>query len=600
MSSPTEEKKCQYCDKIFVIPVELGESRSKKLSQVRYHRFQCKHRLDNVDDNSNKINNNSNASLDVEMETTTTTSSNHERKRRFEQKSNVNESKQTVIEQLGNILPASYPLVFDVDTSLLSKNFPYLTNYELFAQVQADSRGVAVRYNLNEDQSGYTIDTSQSERIYMKVGEWNAWLQEYRTFLRTNPNKLYPSLLYLTDIELFTDKHQVTQEIRKHVDAVGFCDEFGSFSQAYWLKQFDPEFATPNMAGLFYLSPPSMGFITTPPHLDGGGTQTSVHLVLMGGDNSYNLVHTWSSSQDFLGNSTYWPVKKFFLDIAQIPSQSLELPHNTSYESDLSQTHWHSKRQQELESMGCFGKQVKLRKGQVIVLPQGLWHTFKKSAQVNTNEELAAEEPLLGFAGDSSYIGNSAESSSIVVRNVSYMIAEQEQQRQSGLLSPGKIYGSPLVFCIISCLLLFKSPLLRQRKQAILNAKSCLPIVNTLFNKEKQLVTKLQTVLTSKSKSSKKDTQQVENKEVQFKQKDLDSDSVSLDYLCTRCHSYIANMFASDTSISSHGTSFLCLDCLASDLPIGPNSFIHFRFVAPAEFEKLLTDTVAFIAQSGF
>jgi hypothetical protein len=162
---------------------------------------------------------------------------------------------------------------------------------------------------------------------------------------------------------------------------------------------YDEQIPMPDMDARLYLAPPWTGAVITPPHFDGHGTQTSLHRVLMGG--GHNLVHVWPR---FLPHQEW----KWRQSVGLPPPEEPQpLPHDICYTIDSSSEVWDVKREANLREFGISSSKFEVRPGQAIVLPAGMAHVFKK---IGTPSTSAIPVPLLGYAGDCSYVGPSAES----------------------------------------------------------------------------------------------------------------------------------------------------------------------------------------------
>ena len=128
----------------------------------------------------------------------------------------------------------------------------------------------------------------------MSVGAWHSdFLLPYLQLWTGGAAMLdrVQEVLYLTDISV---PHAAHMKLRHAIPLLRDCDETGSLTLNYFMSALHgPHLATPDVQAMLYLSPPTDGFILTPAHYDGHGTQTSVHAVLFGGLSNYNLVHTF-------------------------------------------------------------------------------------------------------------------------------------------------------------------------------------------------------------------------------------------------------------------------------------------------------------------
>ena len=127
----------------------------------------------------------------------------------------------------------------------------------------------------------------------MRVDEWHErFLQPYlRLWSDASQRESITEVLYLTDISV---PHLSHRQLRRAIPLLADCDETGALTLNYFIHAaHGPHIAAPDVEALLYLSPPTNGWILTPAHYDGLGTQTSVHAVLFGGRDQHNLVYTF-------------------------------------------------------------------------------------------------------------------------------------------------------------------------------------------------------------------------------------------------------------------------------------------------------------------
>ena len=127
----------------------------------------------------------------------------------------------------------------------------------------------------------------------MRVDEWHErFLQPYlRLWSDASQRDSITEVLYLTDISV---PHLSHRQLRRAIPLLADCDETGALTLNYFIHAaHGPHIAAPDVEALLYLSPPTNGWILTPAHYDGHGTQTSAHAVLFGGRDQHNLVYTF-------------------------------------------------------------------------------------------------------------------------------------------------------------------------------------------------------------------------------------------------------------------------------------------------------------------
>jgi len=206
--------------------------------------------------------------------------------------------------------------------------------------------------------------------------------------------------LYLVNIIVKT----VDQQILKQDPTTALLCHKGTLCLHRYLHLYDDQMRIPNMDARLYLAPPWTGCIMTPPHFDGHGTQMSLHRVLMG--DGYNLVQVWHSLPLHLESK--------WRKVVRLPQthEPQFLPHNIDgYPIDSDADVWDVKKEADLLQWGIRSTKATVGPGQVIVLPAGQAHVFKKIGKLiipAASEELPV--PLLGYAGDCTYVGPSKQS----------------------------------------------------------------------------------------------------------------------------------------------------------------------------------------------
>ncbi len=218
-------------------------------------------------------------------------------------------------------------------------------------------------------------------------------------------------LFYLVDVEL---PFRVEEELIARNDFLRMLSNTGPLCLNHYIHAMDPAISMPNMRSKLYVAPmidlsavgediTEAAFMLTPPHRDGHGTQSSVHTQLFG--SGRNLVRIWPlshPSQDV-----------YFQRIVGLPplDQEQHLPHHASFRFDTSANEWDCKRENQLRRHGIHALTTVLQSETTVLLLSGWPHTFKKvcCAQRSHNPPT----PLVGFAGDISYIGATPE---VVIR----------------------------------------------------------------------------------------------------------------------------------------------------------------------------------------
>lgn len=127
----------------------------------------------------------------------------------------------------------------------------------------------------------------------MRVDEWHdQFLKPYlQQRADASQRDRIQEVLYLTDISL---PHLSHRQLRRAIPILAECDETGRLTlNSFVHAAHGPHIAIPDVQALLYLNPPTDGWILTPTHYDGHGTQTSLHAVLFGGASQHNLVYTF-------------------------------------------------------------------------------------------------------------------------------------------------------------------------------------------------------------------------------------------------------------------------------------------------------------------
>lgn len=204
--------------------------------------------------------------------------------------------------------------------------------------------------------------------------------------------------MYLTDIGVRTIDHET---LKTDPYTALLCHR-GTLCLHHYINLYDIHIPLPDMDARLYLAPPWTGSVLTPPHIDGHGTQLSLHRVLMGG--GYNLVHVWPS---------FLPAEDHkWREVVHLPPahRAQPLPHDIKYSIDCSPNEWDVEKEALLTNWGIYSSKFEVRPGEAIVLPPTKAHVFKKIGNTTDNSPGVIPVPILGYAGDCSYVGPSAES----------------------------------------------------------------------------------------------------------------------------------------------------------------------------------------------
>jgi hypothetical protein len=192
--------------------------------------------------------------------------------------------------------------------------------------------------------------TDKAHHKEMSLIEWDNW---YRQTLEQRIEDI-DTLLYLTDIELhggdFTSSLLKLNPFLNDADSLA---DRGPRSLNWYIWRTSHDIKIPNMGYRLYVAPVIHDIaILTPPHRDGFGTQTSMHVQLFG--DGYNLVYIWDLTPG---------QKEIFqriVGLLPLPDKQ-HLPHAEPYEFNAADTDaWDTMREERLREWGIMGKAIKL------------------------------------------------------------------------------------------------------------------------------------------------------------------------------------------------------------------------------------------------
>jgi ectoine hydroxylase-related dioxygenase (phytanoyl-CoA dioxygenase family) len=204
-------------------------------------------------------------------------------------------------------------------------------------------------------------------------------------------------LTYLVDIDFPPNMHD---ELIRFIPLLAECSETGTCCLNLALPNaYSEHFAVPDVRPLGYLSMPTSGRILTNWHKDGYGTQVSVHAVVFGHE-SENLVYTLPGESQLQAEQVVR-----LRQMMQIADGSEErLPHRTALRFE---PHCPSHMTPAFASLAALVLEHRFGAGEAMFIPTGLSHKFVKERRAPVT---GASTPMLGIAGDCTYIGRTEAS----------------------------------------------------------------------------------------------------------------------------------------------------------------------------------------------
>lgn len=220
------------------------------------------------------------------------------------------------------------------------------------------------------------------------------WL-EWREKVANMPSAEVVDLFYLTDVEV---SKKELDEFNSAIPLLSLLDDRVSpYSLHYYLYNMCPNLAlsVPDLRPRLYFAPGIIpGVVTTGLHLDGLGHLMSYNwsLGLSNEKDASNLIDIYPSEEQ-LGVERYHQLRSTVGSAMSL--SGLDLPHSVTHHSVASLAHGCD----EYENLAQQGitpiQSVELRSGEVIILPAGQPHAFKKwSSSI-----------LVNFAGDIAWLG---------------------------------------------------------------------------------------------------------------------------------------------------------------------------------------------------
>ncbi len=351
-----------------------------------------------------------------------------------------------------------------------------LSTYQSFVETFAESRGTCLQYsrhpqhkdrwilhgnntpqkdvaqthrsnkqrttcNKSHVETGSSVEHHLGNNISISVKQWDNWYQH--TFLP----RLFPlsaespqwdnidDVFYLADIIVDNLVHK--QLTKSFPSTIGRWQHTGPTCLNQYINDRYPDVRIPDATSRLYLSPPVPGFIVTPAHLDGHGRQMSTHMVMFGGQHCYNKVYSWTPQQ--IGSSRRMDMFRHVMGVAPTCTKQ-HLPHSQRFEyivpgspsadqQDASIQHaFDPSRLHQLEQGAIFGDVLDVGPHETVTLPAGTFHLFVKCMKQPQSISASTLEPMLGYAGDNTYIG-SGTSIQEMRYNITNMLDVQEQLR---------------------------------------------------------------------------------------------------------------------------------------------------------------------------
>ncbi len=220
----------------------------------------------------------------------------------------------------------------------------------------------------------------------MSVEAWKRW---HDAFIK-NPQPEF--WIYLTDCRI---PQYLAEKLHPILKVLGNA---GIFNINQYMKKHTENWKIPDMEFRGYLSPYLPGAKTlTPPHLDGRGTQTSIHINLFSA--GYNLVTMWDELATTKIAEDFWKI------VDQHPPGVHEGPHyvmDAPFSFDHSETEWDRDKQSLLSEVRYPCKTIRLTAPSLLPLIANAPHTFKKVFPSNCDPI-----PSVSLACDVPYIGAS-------------------------------------------------------------------------------------------------------------------------------------------------------------------------------------------------
>ena len=298
-------------------------------------------------------------------------------------------------------------------------------NYKQFVKTYALAQGNVVTYKLMLSEGDFrhyqlccNSNHNSSVPNIMTVSEWDNWYQQNKVDIA---NGSCESLLYLVNIGVSSLHHRQLQQALP--DTLGKWSDMGPHSLSRFISEYSYHIPFPDMEARLYLSPPTPGGIVTPPHLDGFGTQTSVHAVLFG-KGCHNVVQYWDRIQHLPTAELEQQFRDSVL-LAKTPESAddFHLPHSKSFAfcTDVNNNFkgryswdcyvFNNKSENNNDNL-LKGSTLTVSPGQVVFLPANTYHAFAKQHSMPVCFETGKEvdnllEPMLGYAGDVTYLGES-------------------------------------------------------------------------------------------------------------------------------------------------------------------------------------------------
>lgn len=389
-----------------------------------------------------------------------------------------------------------------------------------------------------------------------------AWHQDFLLDLlrKQEAGERVDELIYLVDISI---PHLAHTKLRAAIPILRDCDETGELTLNHYVDLLHGrDIGMPEVQAQLYLSPPTNGGILTPTHYDGHGSQASVHAVLFGGASNFNLVHTYPGERSPKQEAAFRRV----LQIAPV-GQSQYLPHQQTMQFTAGKETWDVTQLRRYQELGLPAASVhKLHPGEVMLLPTGLAHNFKK---VQDPPEYAAtpdRSPMLGYAGDSSYVGATSDS---VLSNCAAMSAAAAEHR--------RVKDPPLCFLITGVISMcmwiaeLSTATAVQREQV----RGALPTLHSYVQLERRVLSRLGFTEATEESISVVDVSDAAN--------GVKGES---EWVCSSCQGEVPNLHGVQKN-AAH-PAYLCAYCLDSS----PSSFkapLSFRFYPTTKLEDVVS-----------
>ena len=255
-------------------------------------------------------------------------------------------------------------------------------NIETFFQVIANQRGIVRRFSYEGEYIYESNPMKMSVKEYLEW--WKGYVFGYEVFYLTDidcPKSLYRHWKFCSlQNSLLQDR--------------GLLD-LHAWARHYIGKPKDKEALFASLRGLLYICPP-MCHLGTKPHFDGVGNSMSLHTMIYGPKDSFNLVTIYDKDS---------PALREILGIEKENLLKLPYAYNNNWKCDPGYLKgWKRTEVKECVDAGLEKPfTFRLLPGQSVVLPPGRPHAFKKCSTQSGNLGRTCHDLMVSLACDSFY-----------------------------------------------------------------------------------------------------------------------------------------------------------------------------------------------------